>query len=151
MSRGTSTVRTSSATRGGDDRRPLPFSAGEAAAILRMAGPEASYGFLGFDVTLAAPLGLPVPRPDALYTLGGLINIRGLDVQCEALRRLRQALSMELLALVHAVLLSLFGVVVIVLLRLLLKRPALSRTAALFLLVVLFFPYAGHPVGCGER
>lgn len=97
-------------------------------------------------VTLAAPLGLPAPRPDALYTLAGLVNIRGLEVQCEALRGLRQALSMELLALVHAVLISLFGVVVIVLLRLLLKRPILSRTVALVLFVVLFFPYAGHPV-----
>ena len=96
--------------------------------------------------TFAGPLGLPAPRPDALYTLAGLVNIRGLDVQTEALRGLRQALSMELLALVHAVLISLFGVVVIVLLRLLLERPALSRTAALVLLVALFFPHAGHPV-----
>jgi hypothetical protein len=97
-------------------------------------------------VTLAAPLSLPAPRPDALYTLAGLVNIQGLNLQCEALRGLRQALSMELFALVHSVLLSLFGVVVIVLLRLLLKRPALSRPAALVLLVALFFPYAGHPV-----
>lgn len=49
-------LRTSSTTRGGDDFRRLPFSGDEAAAILGLAAPEASYGALGFEATRDAAL-----------------------------------------------------------------------------------------------
>jgi len=96
--------------------------------------------------TLAGTLGLAPPRLDALGTLTYQVQLRGLDLQCEALRGLRQALAMETLAVLHGVLVSLFAVVGVVLLRLLLKKPWLSRTAALALFVTLLFPAAGDPV-----
>jgi serine/threonine-protein kinase len=96
--------------------------------------------------TFAGTLGLPPPRLDRLDTVAGLIMVQGLDLQCEALRGFREALAVEILAVVHGVLLSIFGVVGVVVLRLVLKQPILSRTVALALFVGLLFPRAGHPL-----
>jgi len=96
--------------------------------------------------TYAGPLGLPAPRLDRLDTFLGLILVRGLDLQCEALRGFREALAVEILAVVHGVLLGIFGVVGVVVLRLVLKKPVLSRAVALVLFVALIFPRAGDPL-----
>lgn len=49
-------VRAPSSPPGGDDLRRLPFSGDEAAAILHLASPDASYGALGFESTREAAL-----------------------------------------------------------------------------------------------
>lgn len=96
--------------------------------------------------TFAGSLGFAPPRLDRLDTIAGLILVRGLDLQCEALRGFREALAVEVLAVVHGVLLAIFGVAGVVVLRFLLKKPLLSRTVALALFVALIFPHAGDPL-----
>lgn len=94
----------------------------------------------------AGSLGLSPPRLDRLDTVTGLILVQGLDLQCEALRGFREGLAVEILAVVHGILLAIFGVVGVVVLRLVLKKPVLARAAALALFVALLFPHAGNPL-----
>ncbi|MEM9557574.1 MAG: serine/threonine-protein kinase [Acidobacteriota bacterium] len=94
---------------------------------------------------LAGPSLRPLGDPDAFASLSWVLGHSAVELQLEALRGLREAVAMLLYASVHATLLAFFGALGVVCLRAVSPHPAVSRTAALILLVALLAPSVGHP------